>query len=121
MHKCGFEELRFLWKTTRRIRGRIDESAALAGMTNSDRGTYQLYCSMTGQGETFKTAESAAAAWHVAKAEDRPCVIYGHDRAAQVLVRTLTIGDQVVKAMPGESEPRFCAAYHALTTRSPAP
>ena len=90
-------------------------------MTNSDRGSYQLYCSMTGQGETFGTAESAAAAWHAAKAEDRPCVIYGHEGAAQVLVRTLTIGDQIVKAMPGESEPRFCAAYHALATRRCTP
>ena len=90
-------------------------------MTKTDRKTYEIYCSMTGQGALFESAEGAAAAFHAARVEDRPCVIYGDDRAAQVLVRTLILGDRIEKGLPGESEPRFRAAYLALRAASPRP
>lgn len=89
------------------------------GMTETDHKTYEIYCSMTGQGARFESAEGAAAAFHAARAEDRPCVIYGDDRAARVLVRTLIIGDRIVKGLPGESKPWFHAAYMALVAANP--
>jgi hypothetical protein len=101
------------------IRAGSHESGLLIRMKQSDRKTYQVYCSMTGQGETFETAEGAAAAFHAAEAKDRPCVIYGNAHSAQILVRTLRIGDQIVKARPGDTEPRFHAAYMALIPKYP--
>lgn len=95
------------------------ESGVLISMKQADRKTYQVYCSMTGQGETFETAVGAAAAFHAAKAKDRPCVIYGNARAAQVLARSIILGDTIVKAQPGTCEPQFHAAYMALISKSP--
>jgi hypothetical protein len=123
MRVCGLEpfDRDFLWVSGRRIRARCRESGLLKCMTDSDRRTYQVYCAMTGQGETFDTAEGAAAAFHAAKAEDRPCVIYGEDRAAQVLARTMIIGDELVKSLPVETAPRFTAAYLAVSGKARTP
>lgn len=76
---------------------------------------------MTGKTESFDTPQGAAAAFYAADAQERPGVIYGNVRSAQILARTMTIGDRIEKSLPYETDPLFTEAYLALRKKRPGP
>ena len=80
-------------------------------MNPSDQKHYQVYSSISGHFVFFDTVEGAAIAFFEADVQERPSVIFGNSRSAQVLARTIVIGDRFEKSLPVETNAAFTDAF----------
>ncbi|WP_424991313.1 hypothetical protein [Fluviibacterium sp. S390] len=97
----------------------VREYDLIKSMILSAPKKYLVYCSVTGLSERFETVEGAAAGFYEADVQHRPCVVYGNRRTAQVIGRTVIVGDRIEKSLPVESHSAFTDAYLVRQGRGP--